>query len=112
MTKLKGSGYDIPVIVTLMFFLAIGIWLTGQIQQTFPQFQLVSSFDFLFFSAGLISVAGACVIATGLPCAATLGIFSVLQFFAVSNTLIGSLIFIPLSVIVAFIAAKLARGTD
>lgn len=107
---MKKGQAETPFILALVIFLAFTIFLTTQIAPRYPQYQVISSFDFAYLGGGLIGVAGACAIATGLACAGALVIFNVLSFFLVSNTLIGTLIFTPLTVVVAYVVSRLAKG--
>ena len=107
--KMKGQT-DTPFIFGLMIFIAFLVWLTTQIQASYPQYQTIGAFDMVFFGGQFIAVAGTCALATGLACAGALIFFSVLSFFFVQNTLLSTLVFIPISVTVAYIISKLARG--
>lgn len=107
---MKGQT-DAPFIFGLMVFIAFLIFLTTQIQTWYPQYQTIGAFDMVFFGGQFIAVAGTCAIATGIACAGALVFFSVLSFFFVQNTILNTLIFIPISVTVAFIISKLARGS-
>lgn len=91
----------------MVIFLVFMTWLTTQIQPRFPQFQGISGIDFAIMTGGIVGVAGACAVATGLACAAALIIFNTVQFFAVQNTLIGTFIILPLSVCLAYVISRL-----
>lgn len=108
---MKGQTSDTVFVLGLMFFIAFLSWLTLQIQGTYPEFTTIKSFDMLFFAGEIITIAGACVISTGLACAGSLAFFSATSFFIVENLILNILIFMPISVAVAFTLARLARGS-
>jgi hypothetical protein len=100
------------------FILAYSIFLVAiMFIQSLPDFppdlKLISPFDFVWFTGGIIGVAGACVIATGLPCAGALaiwGITTVWNYLIVSIEWVKLLIFTPLVVTLIYIISKLGRG--
>jgi hypothetical protein len=98
------------IFVTTMFFLSF----LGFISALAPiQFQVLSPFDFAFLGGSFIGVAGTCAIVTGIPCAVALVVFgavSVLSQFITPVTWIKTLIFIPISMIMLYLAVRLARG--
>ena len=108
--KGQGGGTDTPFILGLMIAIAFLVFLTTQIQTWYPQYQTITAFDMAFFGIQFIAIAGTCVVATGLPCAGALAFFTIASFFIVQNTLLNTLIFIPITVAVAFVISKLARG--
>lgn len=105
----KGQA-ETPFVLSLLIFLAFCVFMTTQIAPHYPQFSLISSFDAVLLGGSFIGIAGACVIATGLPCAAALVFFNALTFFTVGNTLVTVLIFLPLSVTAGYVLSRLARG--
>jgi hypothetical protein len=100
---------DANLLLSIMVFLAVLIFLTGFVVLSFPTFIVITPFDFTIFGGSVIAVSGACVVATGIPCAVALVGFGVLTFFTFSNPLLW-VIFIPLSVVLVYIIAKLGRG--
>jgi hypothetical protein len=100
------------------FILAYSIFLVAiMLIQSLPDFppdlKIISPFDFVWFSGGIIGVASACVIASGIPCAGALaiwGITTVWQYVIVSIEWVKLLIFTPLVVTLIFIISRLARG--
>jgi hypothetical protein len=100
---------DTKILMGIMFFIAFILFITVGIQSTNPSFQMMNVFDFGIFVAEIVAVSGTCVIATGLPCAGAMAFFGFTTFFMFSNTLFW-VIMTPLTVVVAFIIAKLARG--
>jgi hypothetical protein len=103
---MEDMGYVMSIGIFLSFLLAI----TGYIQISFPAFQIISGFDFALLGASFIAVAGICVLATGIPCAAAMGFFGFANFLIFSNT-VAWVIFTPLTLSMAFLIAKLGRGT-
>jgi hypothetical protein len=78
-----------------------------------PPLRVMSPFDFVWFGGGMLGVAGACAVATGVPCAIALGIFgvvSLITYVVILVSWIKLLIFMPIVVIVIYIASRLARG--
>lgn len=77
------------------------------------QYKIIDTFDFIWFTGGIITVAGTCVIVSGIPCALTLAVFgivSVWNFIIIQQSWIQLLIFTPLVVTLIYIIAKLGRG--
>jgi type III secretory pathway component EscV len=109
-TTSKGQGSETPFVLSLMIFVAFCLFMTTQIAPRYPEFNLLSGFDALLLGTSFIAIAGACVIATGLPCAAALIFFNALTFFTVGNTLVSLLVFLPLTVTAAYVISRLARG--
>jgi len=106
---MKGE-MEAKILMTILFFLAILGFFTAILP---PELQVIKPFDFVWFGGGIIAVAGACVIATGVPCAAALGIFgvaSLLKYIVVSNSWLNLVIFMPITIIIVYIVSKLARG--
>lgn len=101
---------DVGYIMSIGLFLAFLIVITGLIQVSFPAFHIIDVFDFAALGISFIVVAGACVLATGIPCAGALVFFSFANFIIFSNTILWFL-FTPLTLTMAYLVAKLARGT-
>lgn len=110
--KLKGQSGEYIFIFTMVFFVGFVIFLVAQAQTTNPDIEVFSGFDVSIFVASILGVAGACVIATGLPCAAALVFFNFLTFMTSGNGIIFSLILTPILATLGFIIAKLARGSS
>jgi hypothetical protein len=108
-SKKKGQA-ETPFIFTMAIIIVFLIWFTTQIQGMYPQFQGIQAFDFAYFGGAILGIAGACSISTGLVCGGALLFFSVTGFFIVQNTLIYTMIFIPIALTVAYIISRLARG--
>jgi hypothetical protein len=100
---------DTRILMGIMFFVAFLIFITLGIQSSNPSFQIMNAFDFGLFVVEIIGVAGTCVLATGIPCAAAMGFFGFTTFFIFSSTVFW-IIFTPITVVLAFIIARLARG--
>ena len=101
---------DIGYVMSIGLFMAFILAMTTMIQLSFPEFQIITAFDFIVLGVGFIGVAGACVLVTGIPCAAAMGFFAVGSFIAFSTAVLWML-FTPLTLVMTFIIAKLARGT-
>lgn len=83
-----------------------------------PAYQIFNTVGIAASAGGMILVTGACVITTGLPCAAALALYGVGTIFLNNfltagsiNAWIQDLIFLPLSGVFIYIVLKLARGT-
>ena len=77
------------------------------------EYQILSTFDFAFMTGSIIGISGACVIATGLPCAIALVVFGLISLFTyiiVSIEIIKLLIILPLIFTFIYIIARLGRG--
>ena len=102
----------------LLFGIIIFLAIVGTISALLPkEFQVLSSFDFIFLSGSIIGVGAACSIITGIGCAAALGIFTIANFIlyfilpqVTTFAFIKPLIIIPITVIITYIIARLGRG--
>jgi len=74
--------------------------------------KIISTFDFIWLAGGFLGVAGACVVATGIPCAAALAVFGIASFtkYLLTSDVFTMAIFIPLFVVLIYIVSRLARG--
>ena len=75
--------------------------------------QFFNAFDFAWFGAGILGVSGACVIASGIPCAGAIAIFgfgTIFNFIVVSEQWLTVLIFTPLAITLIYLIVKLGRG--
>lgn len=100
---------SVKVLFAIMLFVSFIGFITAQIQATFPSFQIMTGFDFAVFTVSLLGVAGTCAIVTGIPCAGAMGFFIFATFFIFSNPML-SVLFAPITVVVAYIVARLGRG--
>jgi hypothetical protein len=101
--------------VFILFFISILVILAFLMSQPdYPEdMKFINTFDWVWFSGGMVGIAGACVVTTGLPCAIALTIFGVVTVFKyviVSFEWIKLLIFVPLIVTMIYIMSKLGRG--
>lgn len=77
-------------------------------------YSFISSLDLGIMTTEVVGVSAACVVATGLPCAAALAIFGIANVFTyivVASDIIKFVIFTPLTIVFIYIIAKLGRGT-
>jgi hypothetical protein len=102
--------FETKILMTIMFFMSV----LGFMSIYLPvSMQVLSPFDFVWFGGGIVGVAGACAVATGLLCAPALVIFGVVSMFAYIVILVSwikLLIFMPIVVVVVYLASRLARG--
>ena len=103
---------DTSFMVGVMAFVAVIVFIGTQVASTYPEMQILTGFDAVVFSTSIIAIAGTCVIATGLPCAAALVFFNAVTFFVVSNPIVAALIFMPITLGISIMLAHLARGTS
>lgn len=100
--------------VNWIFGLLVFLSFLGVMSLFVPEgMKVMNLFDFAWLGTGIIGVAGACAIATGIPCAAALAIFGVatlLEYIVVSNSIIKVLIFLPIIVTLIYIVSRLGRG--
>jgi hypothetical protein len=78
-----------------------------------PELQFINIFDFTWFIGGLLAVTGACVLATGIPCAGAIVIFgatSIYTYVILYNSVVKLIIFLPIMVTLVYITMRLARG--
>ena len=98
---------ETPFILGTMVFLAFIIVIGGLIVTRYPDAKIVSNTDFAFMGGSFLLVAGACAISTGLACAGAMAFFGVAGFVVVQNTILYSLIFLPISITMAYVIARL-----
>lgn len=98
------------IILSIMVFFAF----LGFINLMLPEpMRFMSMFDFGWMGGGIIGVSGACAIATGIPCAAALGIFgfgSFILYVVVSVEWLKIILFTPIVIVLMYIVSKLGRG--
>lgn len=98
------------ILAGIIFFLAF----VGFVSIYLPtSFKIISPFNFIFLTAQITAVATACVVTTGIPCAAVLivaFIANLLAIFTAYQTIIQTLIITPISIIIVFILMRLAKG--
>jgi hypothetical protein len=102
--------FEVKVLMTILFFLSFLGFMAVFLP---PEFQIMNAFDFLWFGGGIVGVAGACVVLTGLPCAVALVIFGAVSLFTYVIVLVSwikLLIFTPVVIIVVYLVSRLARG--
>jgi len=102
-------------ITTVRFLLTFMIFLAflGFISTLPGAPRILEPFDFVWFVGGMLGVAGACAVATGVPCAGAIAIFglvSIYKYVIVRVEWIKLLIFTPLLVVLIYIVLRLARG--
>lgn len=98
------------ILLTIFIFFAVLGFISALAP---PDFQVMSPFDFVWFTGGIIGVSSACVIMSGIPCAGALaiwGILTVWQYVIVNVSWLKLLIFTPIVAIIIYIVSKLARG--
>jgi hypothetical protein len=104
-------AWEAGIFFSIMVFMAFLTWIGTM---TPPEYQIISPFSFATLGASLIGVAGACAIATGLPCAGALAVFGVFdmlaQYFTTTFDWVKLLIFTPISMLLLYLAIRLARG--
>jgi hypothetical protein len=98
----------------LIIFLTAFMALTGFLSTMMPPaLQFATPFDLVWFTGSIIGISGACVIATGLPCAVALAVFglaSIWQYLIVSVAWVKLLIFTPIMVGFIWEISRMARG--
>lgn len=79
-----------------------------------PVFTFITIESLGWFSGATIAVAGVCVVATGIPCAAAIAIYTAVTFlttyFSSVFSWITTLILTPISIILVLYIAKVARA--
>jgi len=108
---MKGTT-DVRFILTLMVFFGFLSFLVmfTDIPDNMKFFQ---PFDFAWWVGGIISVTGACVVWSGIPCAAAIaiwGLLTVFNYVVVTQEWLKLLIFTPIVVTMIYVVMKLARG--
>lgn len=102
----------------LAFFIVTVFTLTGLMQAIFPEVEIISGSDIALFVGELIGIMGICgagasiPIIGGLSCAGAIAVFGAINFFFVTNALINAIIFIPITIGVAYVMINLvAKGS-
>jgi|YelNatPaOPRAMG01_1025707.scaffolds.fasta_scaffold19908_4 hypothetical protein len=107
-----GSTNETQVILTLLAFLAFLTFISN-LPDTPPEYKIISPFDFVWFTGGIIGVAASCSVWTGIPCAAALAVFGLVSFFnylVVNYEVVKLLIFMPVIATLIYVVARLGRG--
>ena len=101
--KGQAAGSETAFILGFIIFIAVIAWFSTQLQDvpglTFNAAVIVGEF---------VAIAGACVIVSGLPCAAAIVASSLINLITVPAEL--SLLFTPLFIVFGYVMARLARG--
>jgi hypothetical protein len=103
---------ETQIVLTLMAFLAFLTFISN-LPDTPNEYKIISPFDFIWFTGGILGVAASCSIWTGIPCAAALAIFGLVSFFnylVINYEVVKLLIFMPVIVTLIYIVARLGRG--
>jgi hypothetical protein len=103
---------ETQLVLTLMAFLAFLTFISS-LPDIPEEYKIITPFDFAWFAAGVLGVAGSCVIFTGVPCAAALAVFGLLSIFnilVVANNIVKLLVFMPVIAALIYIVARLGRG--
>jgi hypothetical protein len=103
---------ETQLVLTLLAFISF-LTLISNLPGTPKEYQIVSPFDFVWFTGGVLGVAGSCTIWTGIPCAAALAVFglvSIFNYLVVAYDIVKLLIFIPVIATLIYIIARLGRG--
>jgi hypothetical protein len=110
------GDHDLAIVKGIVLFLSSLGFLVGIFTLAIPSFTFITIQSLAWFTGGTIAVTAACVVATGLPCAAAIAIYAAITavstYFTASTsyTWISTLIFTPLSIILIIFISKLARG--
>jgi hypothetical protein len=109
------GDHDLAIVTRIIIFLSSFSFLSILITQV-TDIVFVSIASLAWFTGGTITIAGACVVATGLPCAGALAIYALITlaitYFTTGTgfTWISTLIFIPLTAILIIFIARMGRG--
>lgn len=110
------GDHDLAIVSKIVIYLSVLGFIAGVFTLASPTFAFITIQSLAWFTGGTIAVTAACVVATGLPCAAAIAIYAAITavstYFTASTsyTWISTLIFTPLSIILIIFIAKLARG--
>jgi len=103
---------EIKFLISLMSFYAFLLFLF-QFTDIPDDMKFFSGWDFAWFGGGIIGVASACVVWSGVPCAAALAVFglgTLWSYVVVSFEWLKILIFTPLLIGTVYVISKLGRG--
>jgi hypothetical protein len=103
---------ETQLILTLLVFIAFLTFISN-LPDTPEEYKIVTAFDFIWFTAGILGVAASCSIWTGIPCAAALAIFGLVSFFnylVINYEIVKLLVFTPVIATLIYIVARLGRG--
>ncbi len=105
-----GTSTNVNFLVSISVFVGfISLVSLAAITQ-YPEMAFIIGIDPAVFATELLVVAGTCVIATGIPCAGALIIFTTINVWVATDPIIATLITAPLFVGLAYLVARLARG--
>ena len=100
----------IKTFITLFSFLAFLAFISSIAPE---EYRFVTLIDLGWLMGSFVAVAGACAVATGLPCAGALGVFSFIslfQYIVVTNDIVKTLLFTPIVMLIMYFAIRIARG--
>jgi len=103
---------EVQIVLTLLAFIAFLTFISN-LPDTPSEYKIITTFDFVWFTGGILGVAGACVIWTGIPCAAALAVFGLLSIFnylVVAYDVVKLLVFMPVLATLIYVVARLGRG--
>ena len=103
---------ETKLILSLLAFIAFLTFISN-LPGTPSEYKIVEAFDFIWFTGGILGVAGACTVWTGIPCATALAAFAFLSIFnylIITYDIVKLLIFTPLIATFIYIIARLGRG--
>lgn len=98
------------IFITLFSFLGFLAFISSIVPQ---EYRFITLIDLGWLMASFIGVAGACAVATGLPCAGALAVFSfvsLFQYIVITNDIIKTLFFTPIVMLIMYFAIRIARG--
>lgn len=101
---------ETKLFVTLFVFLGFLAFFSAIAPQ---DYRFVSLIDLGWLMVSFVGVAGSCAVATGLPCAGALAVFSFInlfQYIVVTNDIIKTLLFTPIVMAIMYLAIRIARG--
>ena len=102
--------FETKILMAIIFFLALAGFFSTLAP---PEYQIMNPIDFAILGGGLIGVAGSCAVITGIPCAIALvafGFLNLLALFITGITWVKTIVIIPLTIVVIYLASRLARG--
>lgn len=100
------AGILFSILIFFGFLSAMSLFLPEPLQ-------FFTAFDFAGLGLGIVGVAGACAIATGIPCGVAIAIYSVynfVQYYILSDSVLKLVIFLPISIMLIYIIMRIARG--
>lgn len=107
--KRKGQA-ETPFVLSMAILFSVLAFIAASLATSYPSINLFSEWDLYLYVGSIVGVAAACAIVSGIPCAIALVVGNLITFLTAGNTIMYTVLFLPLSVTVAYVTARLGRA--